>query len=133
MAAPEFASILRRCLILMTPKVAQSVLFFNSTAQVWAACMMKIQVNEFDDRVVLAVEGRLSGAFVPELENSWKAARAAQPDRKILVDLKQVTCIDRAGRYLLQLMHGDGVVFLRAGLAVQDTLDEIMEQHECKH
>ena len=95
--------------------------------------MMIIQMKELDGRLILQVEGRLAGAFVPELENCWKAARASQPSRKIAVDLKNVTCVDRAGRYLLQSMHGNGVGFLRAGLAIQDILDELMEQQECKH
>jgi hypothetical protein len=94
--------------------------------------MMKIQMNEFDDLLVLQVEGRLAGAFVPELENCWRAARAGTPGRKVSVDLKSVTCIDRAGRCLLQLMHSEGVGFLRAGLAVQDILEQITGQAECK-
>ena len=95
--------------------------------------MMKIQMKEFDDELILQIEGRLTGAFVPELENCWQAARANQPGRKISVDLKSVTCIDRAGRYLLQLMYSHGVGFLRAGLAVQDILEQVMEQPECRH
>ena len=95
--------------------------------------MMKIQVKELDEQLTLQVEGRLAGAFVPELENCWQAARANQPDRKISVDLRNVTCVDRAGRYLLQLMHSNGVVFLRAGLAIQDILEQVMEQPECRH
>jgi anti-anti-sigma regulatory factor len=95
--------------------------------------MMKIQMKELDDQLILQVEGRLAGAFVPELENCWQVARAERPGRKIAVDLKSVTCVDRAGRYLLQLMHGSGVDFLRAGLAVQDILEEVREQPECKH
>jgi len=94
--------------------------------------MMKIQTQDFDDRVVLQVEGRLAGAFVPELENCWKAARERRPARPISVDLKNVTCIDRAGRYLLQLMHASGVGFVRAGLATQDILEQVMEQ-KCGH
>jgi len=94
--------------------------------------MMKIQTQDFDDRVVLEVEGRLAGAFVPELENCWKAARERRPARQISVDLKNVTCIDRAGRYLLQLMHASGVGFVRAGLATQDILEQVMEQ-KCGH
>ncbi|HEY3823586.1 MAG TPA: STAS domain-containing protein [Bryobacteraceae bacterium] len=94
--------------------------------------MMKIQTKEVGGVLILEVEGRLAGAFVPELERCWQAARAEQPARRISVDLKGVTCIDRSGRYLLQSMHGYGVGFLRAGLAVQDTLDEIMERQECK-
>jgi anti-anti-sigma regulatory factor len=94
--------------------------------------MMKIQMKEVDGQLVLQVEGRLAGAFVPELEDCWKAARASQPDRKISVDLKNVTCVDRSGRYLLQLMHNNGVGFLRAHLANQDILEEIMKQQGCR-
>jgi anti-anti-sigma regulatory factor len=94
--------------------------------------MMKIQTQEFDDRVVLQVEGRVAGAFVPELESCWKAARERRPAHKISVDLKNVTCIDSAGRYLLQLMHASGVGFVRAGLAIQDILEQVMEQ-QCGH
>lgn len=95
--------------------------------------MMKIQMKELDGQLILQVEGRLAGAFVPELENCWQAARATQPNREISVDLKSVTCIDRAGRYLLQSMHSNGVSFLRAGLAVQDILEQALGQPECKH
>jgi hypothetical protein len=89
---------------------------------------MKIQVRELDGLLILQVEGRLAGAFVPELETCWRSARLNHPGRKISVDLKSVTCIDRAGRYLLQLMHGNGVGFLGAGLAVQDILDQVTGQ-----
>jgi anti-anti-sigma regulatory factor len=94
--------------------------------------MMKIQTTERDGQLVLQVEGRLAGAFVPELEKCWQTARADRPNRNISVDLKSVTCIDQAGRYLLQLMHSNGVGFRRAGLAIQDILEQIMEQPECK-
>jgi anti-anti-sigma regulatory factor len=94
--------------------------------------MIKIQMTELDDQLILRVEGRLSGAFVPELEKCWQTARADRPDTKISVDLKNVTCIDRGGRYLLQLMHSNGVGFPRAGLTIQDILEQAMERPECK-
>ena len=94
--------------------------------------MMKIQMKELDGQLIIQVEGRLAGAFVPELENCWQAARANQPGRKISVDLRSVICIDRAGRSLLQLMHRNGVGFLRAGLAIQDIVEQVMEPPECK-
>lgn len=89
-------------------------------------------MKELNDQLILQVEGRLAGAFVPELEDCWQAARANQPNRKIAVDLRSVTCVNRAGRYLLQLMHSDGVGFLRAGLAVQDVLEQVMAEPECR-
>ena len=57
----------------------------------------------------------------------------ARPGHQISVDLKNVTCVDRAGKYLLQMMYRSGVPFLRAGLGVQDILEQIMEQPECRH
>ena len=94
--------------------------------------MMKIQVSEVGNQLTLEVEGRLAGVFVPELEQSWRSALAMRPDRTVLVDLKHVTCVDRAGRLLLQSMHCGGVVFLRAGIAIQDILEQIKEEQECK-
>jgi len=94
--------------------------------------MMKIEVKILDGRLVLQVDGRLAGPFVPELENCWHAAEAAQPKRSIALDLKNVTCVDRSGRRLLQSMHHSGVGFLRAGLAIDDILEEVMEESKCK-
>ena len=95
--------------------------------------MMKIQTKECGGQIVLEIEGRVAGAFVPELESCWHAAQHRDPGRGVSVDLKAVTCIDRAGRQLLQAMYGSGVRFLRAGLAIQDILEQVMEQPECKH
>jgi anti-anti-sigma regulatory factor len=100
--------------------------------------MMKIEVQETGEQLILQVEGRLAGACVPELENCWQVARSSHPKCTISVDVKNVTCVDREGRRLLQSMHRDGVPFLRAGLAVQDILEQIMieqfmEQPECHH
>jgi anti-anti-sigma regulatory factor len=89
--------------------------------------MMKIQMQELDGQFILQVEGRLAGAFVPELESCWQAARARQPNRKISVNLKSVTCVDQSGRQLLQTMHRSGTSFLGAGLAIQDILEQVME------
>jgi anti-anti-sigma regulatory factor len=91
--------------------------------------MIRIQMKELDGQLVLQLEGRLAGAFELELlKDCWQAARAKQPDRKISVDLKSVTCIDQAGRSLLQSMHGNGVDFLGAGMATQDILEQVMER-----
>jgi hypothetical protein len=50
----------------------------------------------------------------------------------IVIDLKNITCIDRAGRSLLQQMYRNGAGFLAAGIATQDILEQIVEQQECK-
>lgn len=89
--------------------------------------MMKIQIGDADGKIILQIEGRLAGAYVPELEECWQKARAIRPVRQIALDLQNVTCVDYAGRYLLQWMHSQGVPFLRASLATKDLIGP-MEQ-----
>ena len=84
---------------------------------------MKIETRDIAGQLILQVEGRLAGAFVPELERCWHLAGAERPDTPIALDLKGVTCVDRSGRLLLQAMRAGGVHFLRAGMALQDLLD----------
>ena len=93
--------------------------------------MVKIEVRQLDDRIVLEVEGRLTGAFVREVQSAWETARANRPGCKVQVDLKSVTCVNREGRALLRSMHGEDVEFLRAGLATQDILDEVLQEQGC--
>jgi hypothetical protein len=93
--------------------------------------MIKIQEQENEDGLVIHIEGRLAGPFVPELESCWQTARIRRPFVRIAVDLKEVTCVDRAGRALLRSMYGAGVGFIRAGMATRDILEQIMEEHEC--
>jgi len=86
---------------------------------------MRIQVDEAGDQVTFQVEGRLAGAWVPELELCWHAAVTDHPERKISVDLSGVTCVDQAGQYLLRLMRRDGVNLIGAGLAIRENLNGI--------
>lgn len=94
--------------------------------------MMKVQQRESDGQLILHVEGRLVGAYVPELETCWRSEREKDPGRAIAIDLKSVTCVDRAGRYLLLLMHSSGVRFVGAGMAIQDIIEQISESPECR-
>lgn len=87
--------------------------------------MLKITIHDAADPLRMELEGRLAGAWVCELEHCWHTAKASHPNRKFSVDLTGVTFIDQAGRYLLQLMHRDGVSFIASGLMLQDVLDHI--------
>ncbi|RPJ35802.1 MAG: hypothetical protein EHM35_09000 [Planctomycetaceae bacterium] len=87
--------------------------------------MLRITLHETTDQLRVELEGRLAGAWVCELEHCWYTAKASHPNRKFAVDLTSVTFIDQTGRYLLQLMHRDGVSLVASGLMLQDILDHI--------
>jgi anti-anti-sigma regulatory factor len=87
--------------------------------------MLKITLHDATGQPCLELEGRLAGAWVCELEHCWHTARAGHPNGTLLVDLRGVTFIDQAGRYLLRLMHRDGVSLVGSSLMMQDILDYI--------
>ena len=87
--------------------------------------MLKITIHEANGPLRLELEGRLAGVWVCELEHCWRMAKVNHPKRACSVDLTSVTFIDHAGRYLLQLMHRDGVRLVASGLMLQDILDHI--------
>jgi hypothetical protein len=87
--------------------------------------MLKITIHDTADRLRIELEGRLAGASGFELEHCWCTAKASHPNRTLAVDLTGVTSVDQAGRYLLQLMHRDGVRLVASGLMLQDILDHI--------
>ena len=87
--------------------------------------MLKITVHHAPGQLRVELEGRLAGAWVYELEHCWHTARASHPHYQLAVDLTSVTFIDQAGRYLLQLMHRDGVRFVASSLMQQDLLEDI--------
>jgi len=87
--------------------------------------MLKITVHDTAGQRRLALEGRLAGAWVGELEQCWYTARASHPHRPLTVDLTSVTFIDQAGRYLLQLMHHDSVRFVTSSLMWHDLVAHI--------
>jgi len=87
--------------------------------------MLKITIHEANGPLRLELEGRLAGAWVYELEHCWHTAKASHPNRTLAVDLTGVTFLDQAGRYLLQLLHRDGVRLVGSGLLWQDILEHV--------
>ena len=85
--------------------------------------MLKITLHDAVEPLRLELQGRLAEAWVCELEHCWHTAQASHPNRTLAVDLTGVTCIDHAGRYLLQWMHRDGVRLVGSGLLLQDLVD----------
>lgn len=87
--------------------------------------MLKITIHDANGPLRLQLEGRLAGAWVYELEHCWHTAKASHPNRTLAVDLTGVTFLDQAGRYLLQLLHRDGVRLVGSGVLWQNILEHI--------
>jgi ABC-type transporter Mla MlaB component len=89
--------------------------------------MLKITVEQEPGNITLKLEGSLSGAWVSELEDAWRAALLDGTGRAVCVDLAGVVGIDAAGRYLLLLIHERGGQMTGTGGRILDDLVEVVE------
>jgi ABC-type transporter Mla MlaB component len=94
--------------------------------------MLKLTMHETLHQITLKLEGSLSGAWVSELEDAWRAAVLDGTGRAVCVDLAAVVGIDAAGRYLLLLIHERGVQMIGSGGRILDDLVEVVESWHLK-
>jgi ABC-type transporter Mla MlaB component len=89
--------------------------------------MLRITVQDRPDTVTLKLEGQLTGAWVSELENSWRAANSTLSGRSLCLDLEAVDRVDGAGRYLLALIARSGARMEGSGAEIKELLRAIAE------
>src|SRR5229473_3417312 len=71
------------------------------------------------------VQGRLVGPWVSELRTTWKRAHKNQDNRTCIVDLNDVTFIDKSGERLLRAMSKKGAQLIARGLYVRHVLEQL--------
>jgi outer membrane protein len=86
--------------------------------------MLRITIQETAEASTFKLEGKLTGAWVRELEQVWTAT-APPPGRTLTVDLADVTFIDCAGRDVLTRMHAAGARLLARSPMNRCIVDEI--------
>jgi outer membrane protein len=89
--------------------------------------MLRITSEKKRGRVVLTVEGRLTGAHVGTLEQCWRELRAASPNEKLSLNLCAVSFIDAAGKMLLKDIHHQGGQLVAEGCLNQAIVREISD------
>jgi len=87
--------------------------------------MLRITVmeNSLEERWIL--QGRLTKRSVAELISSWRASTAQPLPRCRIVDLNEVTSIDKSGEEALSMMVHDGATFVASGVYTRHLLDQL--------
>jgi hypothetical protein len=88
--------------------------------------MLRITIHEDGKVCRLELAGRLEGPWVAETENAWRAS--LHPDRKLEVDLKQLTGVDDAGRDLLAAIHRQGACLIVEGVWLTALIEDFTSQ-----
>jgi anti-anti-sigma regulatory factor len=89
--------------------------------------MLRITVAPESNVVRLKLEGDLTGTWVTELEESWRAAHAIRGDRRLCLDLTAVEHVDRAGKYLLALLRCSGAQLITSGTVMTELVRAIAD------
>jgi anti-anti-sigma regulatory factor len=87
--------------------------------------MLKITLHDAPFRECIQLEGKLSGAWVEELDRVWQSLTASLDSRELQIDLRGVSFVDQSGRNLLRQMHQkSGALFLADSPLTQYFADE---------
>ncbi len=87
--------------------------------------MLKITIMETTTDRRWIVQGRLVGPWVSELRTTWKRAHKSQDNRTCIIDLNDVTFIDKSGERLLRAMSKKGAQLIAKGLYVRHVLEQL--------
>jgi ABC-type transporter Mla MlaB component len=90
--------------------------------------MLRITVHKIPQQITLKLEGSLTGSWVMELEDCWRAASSNPAGRLLCLDLTDVDNVDNAGTYLLALLHNRGVQLIASGLVMTELVADITRQ-----
>lgn len=87
--------------------------------------MLRITVVEGASEEKWVLQGQLTKEFVSELIVNWKQSYNHSACQKRLVDLCDVTSIDKSGVQILSMMIHDGATFIATGLYTRHLLEDL--------
>jgi anti-anti-sigma regulatory factor len=87
--------------------------------------MLKITITNTATEMQWTLHGRLVAPWVDELKANWKRAHATTQGRRCIVNLDEVTFIDKSGERLLRSMSKQGAQFVSGDVYVKHVLDRL--------
>ena len=94
--------------------------------------MLKISFSETTTEEKWILEGHLSGAWVRELRTSWKKNHQTDKKRACIVDMNEVTFIDKTGERLLLALRNEGAQFILGGCYVRHIVERLKVRRKRK-
>jgi RND family efflux transporter MFP subunit len=104
--------------------VTESQLQFSQTSSEENS-MLKINFSQTAEEEKWNLHGRLSGPWVHELRTCWKVNHRTDEGRACIVDLNEVTFIDKSGERLLRMLARDGAQFAASGIYTKHVIEQL--------
>jgi len=87
--------------------------------------MLKITITNTKTEETWTLQGRLVVPWVNELKASWKKTHRTAHERRCIVNLDEVTFIDKRGEQMLRSMSSRGAQFVASDVYVNHVLDRL--------
>lgn len=92
--------------------------------------MLRIMIADSAMEERWTLQGRLVAPWVSELKANWKRAHSTVEGRKCIVNLEEVTFIDKSGERMLRCMSRQGACFVARDVYVKHVLDRLRQRAE---
>jgi hypothetical protein len=92
--------------------------------------VLKIVVTDLPDEQRWSLQGQLAGQWAVELRSTWKGARHAGDTRRCIVELIEVTSIDRNGEAVLAEIMRHGAEFIASDVYTKHLLQNLRGELE---
>lgn len=93
--------------------------------------MLKITITETQTEKRWVLQGQLVGPWVDEFRRCWKQKQQTVSTQKCVVDLNDVTFIDKSGERLLRAIGKKGAELVANGVYTKDVVERVKAPARC--
>jgi ABC-type transporter Mla MlaB component len=90
--------------------------------------VLKITITELANKQRWSLQGQLVGQWAAELMSTWRKARHETETRKCIVELIEVTSIDRDGEAVLAEIMSEGAEFVASDVYIKHLLENLRSE-----
>ena len=90
--------------------------------------MLRITITDLPHEQRWSLQGQLVGQWAVELQSTWRNARQAGDGRKCVVELAEVTSIDRTGEAVLAEIMSQGAEFIAGDVYTKHLLRKMRSE-----
>ena len=90
--------------------------------------MLKITITDLSDEQRWSLQGKLVGQWAAELMSTWREARHVGDTRRYIVELIEVTAIDRNGEAVLAEIMSQGAEFIASDVYTKHLLRNMQSE-----
>src|SRR6266403_4180945 len=87
--------------------------------------MLKISFSETTSEEKWILQGRLTAPWLRELNACWKKNHRKDKQRACIVDLNEITFIDKSGERLLRVLVREGAQCIATGVYTKHVLEQL--------